>query len=76
MSEEQKKTYKHSEVGPNCVYSGRIGNYGVNDICAICDYMLKTGKRRGCSGEACDKYVPKPESDKPKTKTGRKKKED
>ena len=31
-----------------------------------CDYILKTGQRRGCLGEACDKFKADPNRDKPK----------
>lgn len=75
MSEKKKKTYKHSEVGNTCIFSGHIGNQ-VSDSAVICEYILRTGKRRGCKGEACDKYIPKPESEnKPAKKRSRKKEE-
>lgn len=34
------------------------GNRYTNDVC--CDYLLRTGQRRGCpGGDKCDKYKPR-----------------
>ena len=54
MNQEKKTTVKcTNSVKKKCVYSGWIGREH------ICDYLGKTGKRRGCSAKECDKYKPK-----------------
>lgn len=49
---EEVKTYQCSKVGHKCFY--KSGN-GQN---RTCDYIIKTGHRRGCPPEQCDKYKP------------------
>ena len=45
------KTVKCSKVIKTCKYSAHITNEYM-----FCDYLCKTGSRRGCSVDACDKY--------------------
>lgn len=54
----EKKTYKCSKVKQTCKYCGRISSPKAT-FSNTCDYLLKTGKRRGCNPEACDKYEPR-----------------
>ena len=54
MNQEKKKTVKcTNSVKKKCAYSGCIGGEH------ICDYLGKTGHRRGCSPKECDKYKSK-----------------
>ena len=48
------KTYKCSQVKNSCYYSLRLSSSVV-----ICDFLHKTGERRGCNPEKCDKYIHK-----------------
>lgn len=52
MSKEVK-TYNCSRVINDCYYSNRISGGGT----VICDYLYKTGERRGCDPKKCDKYI-------------------
>ena len=47
-------TYKCSEVMDSCIYCGRIEH---DSKC--CNYLYKTGHRRMCDPEECDKYIRK-----------------
>ena len=49
-------TVKCSEVIKTCKYCGIVNGTKQCSTSVTCDYLLKTGKRRGCSPEACDKY--------------------
>ena len=54
MNQEKKKTVKcTNKIKKQCTYSGCIGGEH------ICDYLGKTGHRRGCSPKECDKYKAK-----------------
>lgn len=47
---------QNSEKCRTCDYLW--GNRYTNDVC--CDYLLRTGQRRGCpGGDNCDKYKPR-----------------
>ena len=48
------ETVKCSKVISTCKYGRCITNEY-----RYCDYLCKTGHRRGCSPEQCDKYVKK-----------------
>lgn len=48
------ETYKCSEVIKTCAYAQMIKNGTI-----FCDYLCRTGKRRGCNPEQCTKYEPK-----------------
>ena len=48
------KTYKCSEVGGKCIYRA-----GQSKEVFMCDYIGKTGHRRGCNPEQCDKFKEK-----------------
>ena len=51
MNQKQNKIVKcTNSVKQKCVYSGYLGGYH------FCDYLGKTGNRRGCSPKECDKY--------------------
>ena len=39
-----------------CKYSGIIGTNQV-----VCDFILRTGHRRGCPADKCDKFEPRRE---------------
>ena len=45
---------KCSKVIKTCKYGAVF-----NDSTKFCDYLCKTGKRRGCSVDECDKYEKK-----------------
>ena len=53
MSEE---TVKCSEVIKSCAYSALISNCNSVGMRRFCDYLGKTGKRRGCNPEECNKF--------------------
>jgi hypothetical protein len=44
------KKYKCSEVQKNCAYAGKAGSL------VICDFIGKTGHKRGCPAEECTAY--------------------
>lgn len=48
-----EKTYDCSRVKNSCYYSNRLSGGGT----VICDYLCKTGKRRGCDPKKCDKFI-------------------
>lgn len=50
-----ERIYKCSEVKESCKYSCGISSRSSSDL-IICDYIVKTGRRRGCDPEKCDKY--------------------
>ena len=53
ITETKKKTVKCTPaVMLKCKYSSRY-NSGTP---SYCDYLCKTGERRGCKPECCDKY--------------------
>lgn len=54
MMNGEKKTYKCSEVKKSCYYSVTL-----EPRMTFCDYICKTGHRRECDPEECDKYKPR-----------------
>lgn len=54
------KTYKCSQVKNSCYYSIRLNGGNI----VICDYLHKTGERRGCNPEKCEKYIHKSKGEK------------
>ena len=52
MAENKKPVKCTKSVMKNCVWS-----YRHNSNCEMyCDYLCKTGNRRGCPPEACTKF--------------------
>ena len=43
----------NQKICKSCKY-----HYGGDNAITICDYLLKTGKRRNCPVGVCDKYEP------------------
>lgn len=50
-----------------CKYSGIVGMKNVT-----CDYILRTGHRRGCPADQCDKYEPRRKRNAKQRKTAEK----
>ena len=49
-----EKTYNCNRGAKNsCYYATRLNNGNI----VICDYLCKTGKRRGCDPKECDKFI-------------------
>lgn len=51
VKEIEKIKNKHCR---KCPYSGTVGSKNTDNN--ICDYLLVTGKRRGCRPEVCEHY--------------------
>ena len=47
------ETHMCSKEIHSCKYSNNISG-----VYLVCDYINKTGHRRGCDPEKCDKYKP------------------
>ena len=54
-------TVKCSKVIKTCEYS-----FSPTTGFTFCDYLCKTGNRRGCPAEQCDKYVKKKRNKRPR----------
>lgn len=52
------ETVKCSEVQTRCRYSVNYGGGGKSGY-TFCEYIVATGKRRGCDPEHCDKFKQK-----------------